>query len=195
MEWRVKSPERGSGKEVTKAFRAMSLRAHPDKGGDNDAYQSLTAAHDTWQKVVKQKSGVARPRERSEPERANASRSYQLARTGPRNELRINSKAVLCMYQNFLADCAVALCVQSRFLVFVAANVKTWGVKHWTATAETNEDGKHHLHLMLDFLQVVDRPSRDFAFEGVLPNARCNDLLGEGFGSNRYQASVDRGHF
>ena len=31
-------------KVVTKAFKGVSLRAHPDKGGDTDAYQSLTAA-------------------------------------------------------------------------------------------------------------------------------------------------------
>ena len=182
-------------KEVAKAFRSVSLRAHPDKGGNKAAYQNLTAAYDTWQKLVKGRPGVGRPRESTERERPKASRSYELARTAPRKEFRVNSKAVLCTYQSFPADCAVALGVWLRFLVFVNSKVKSWGVKHWTATAETNEDKKHHLHLMLEFLQVVDRPSRDFSFEGVLPNARCNDLLGQGFGGNRYQASVDRGHF
>ena len=182
-------------KEVGKAFRTVSLRAHPDKCGNTVVYQSLTEAHDAWQKLVKDRAGVGRPKESSEQERPKASRSCDLVLTCSRKEFRVQSKAVLCTYQSFPADFVLALAVWNRFLAFVWSKVKTWGVKHWTATAETNEDGKHHLHLMLEFLQTVDRPSRDFAFEGVLPNARCNDLLGEGFGGNRYQASVDRGHF
>ena len=182
-------------KDVAKAFRTVSLRAHPDKGGEKEAYQKLSAAYDSWQSLLKNKRDVGRPKESSEQERPKAAKPCQLACTRQRREFRVQSQAVLLTYQSFSADTVVALGVWSRFLQFVVAKAKTWEVKLWTSTAETNEDGKHHLHLMLQFLRVVDRPSRDFAFEGVLPNARCNDLLGEGFGGNRYQASVDRGQF
>ena len=69
------------------------------------------------------------------------------------------------------------------------------GVRHWTATLETNKDGKHHLHLMVEFFKKVDRTAPYFAFEGRCPNARANDLLGEAWCGRRWQASVDRGHF
>ena len=83
-------------KEVSKAFRTVSLRAHPDKGGNTAAYQSLTEAHDAWQKLVKDRGGGGRPRESSEQERPKAARSCKLVLTCPRKEFRVNSKAVLC---------------------------------------------------------------------------------------------------
>ena len=61
---------------------------------------------------------------------------------------------------------------------------------------ETNKDGGHHLHLMLDFQKSVDRTAPFFAFEGRCPNARANDILGVGWSrSQHWQVSVSRGHF
>ena len=68
-------------------------------------------------------------------------------------------------------------------------------VRHWTATLETNQDGKHHLHLMLEFTSKVDRTAGYFVFEGRCPNVRPNDLLGEAWCGRRWRVSVDRGHF
>jgi len=48
---------------------------------------------------------------------------------------------------------------------------------------------------MLQFVSAHERPLKNFFFEGLRPNARPNDLLGEGFATKRWQASVDRGHF
>ena len=110
-------------------------------------------------------------------------------------EFRVNTQAVLLTYQGFPSDLAAFLDVWTRFVVFARALVLQLGVEQWTATAETNEDGKHHLHLFLKFRSKLNRSATAFVFESVKPNVRSNDLLGEGFGGNRYQASVDRGHF
>ena len=40
--------------EVVKAWRKVSLRAHPDKGGDAADFARLSAANDAWQKAAKQ---------------------------------------------------------------------------------------------------------------------------------------------
>ena len=114
-----------SDKDVAKAFRTVSLRAHPDKGGNEAAYQTLTEAYDSWQNLLKDRAGVGRPREAREQERAKTARSCDLVLAVPRKEFRVNSKAVLCTYQSFSADCAVALDVWLRFLNSVDANAKT----------------------------------------------------------------------
>ena len=36
---------------------------------------------------------------------------------------------------------------------------------------ETNQDGTHHLHLMLEFLQKKDCSARGFAFDGRCPQS------------------------
>ena len=54
------------GKDVAKAFRIVSLQAHPDKGGDKEGYQKLTAAYDSWQSLLKNRRDVGRPNESSE---------------------------------------------------------------------------------------------------------------------------------
>ncbi|CAE8705721.1 unnamed protein product, partial [Polarella glacialis] len=70
-----------------------------------------------------------------------------------------------------------------------------WRVKHWCATLETNTDGTDHVHLMLQFPQVVDRTTRSFIFEGLRPNVATTDLGGEGFCKKRMQQSINRGMF
>jgi len=72
-----------------------------------------------------------------------------------------------------------------------------WRVRYWTATLETNKDGRHHAHLMLQFFGERDTTVQPFFFEGLRPNAQANDYFGEGWCSKpgRYQVSLDRGHF
>ena len=109
---------------------------------------------------------------------------------------RIRARAVLLTYQGMGAVEAEALEVWTRFLHFVRRNKRAWRVVHWTATMETNKEGGHHAHLMLDFQESVDRTAPFFAFEGCCPNARANDLLGVGWArSHQWQTSVNRGHF
>ena len=41
-----------SAKDVSKAFKRVSLRAHPDKGGEQVEFQRLSAANDEWQVIA-----------------------------------------------------------------------------------------------------------------------------------------------
>ena len=61
-------------------------------------------------------------------------------------------------------------------MTLLGANLRVRGVRRWAATLETNKDGKHPLHLMLEFFKQKDRTAPYFAFEGRCPNARANDL-------------------
>ena len=42
-----------SNKDVTKAFKKVSLKAHPDKGGDVADFQRLSGSNDVWQDLLK----------------------------------------------------------------------------------------------------------------------------------------------
>ena len=56
----------------------------------------------------------------------------------------------------------VALQCWARFVKFVKNHLREWGVKHWTATLETNKDGAHRLHLMFDFFINTECTARAF---------------------------------
>ena len=184
-----------SDADVKKAFRKVSLKAHPDKGGAVADFQKLSLAKDCWQDACKNKAPRGRPA-KPESQRPKSGKPWFVVSPEDRKVCRVRGAAVLFTYQSFSSDLSVLLPTWRRFVSFLESKVKEWGVKHWTATAETNEDGKHHFHTMVHFWQRDDkRVTRAYAFEGVLPNASANDLLGEGFGGKRFQASVDRGHF
>ena len=74
-----------------------------------------------------------------------------------------------------------------RFLTRVRGQLKAWKVVHWCATLEKSKRGNLHIHLMLQFTSLVDRPSTYFAFESLKPRADPTDLLGEGFCKRRMQ--------
>ena len=187
-------------KDVAKAFKKVSLRAHPDKGGHLADFQNLSSINDTWRELLATTNAPGRP-QTSQNCKARASRGGDLSvfntKEDPasKREYRVSSLAILLTYQGFHKSLRVFLPVWFRFVGFIEKNVRAWSVKHWTSTAETNEDDSHHLHVMFQFSKLGDRFSSAFSFEGVMPNARSNDLLGEGFGGNRYQSSVDRGQF
>ena len=48
---------------------------------------------------------------------------------------------------------------------------------------------------MLQSYRAQDRNAETFTFEKVRPNAKANDLLGEGWGGRNEQFSLDRGFF
>ena len=187
--------------EVRRAFRAVALKVHPDKpGGSNAEFQKLSAAHDAWADLVKSGAQAGRPPKtqgaaQAERDPKPASPVVLPEAKQAKKEFRINNQAVLLTYQGYPAARDAALSTWARFLGFIRRSLRNWGVKHWKGTMETNQDGTHHLHLMLEFLQKKDCSARGFAFNGRCPNARANDLLGEAWCGRRWSASVDRGHF
>ena len=192
--------------EIGRAFRLVARRAHPDKpGGNKQVFQKLSATHDAWKDLLKSRKPVGRPprANRAADNPALQGRGvavttlavpFNMSRTGP--GFRFQSRAVLLTYQGFDALSVVALKSWAQFLRFIASNKRKWGVHHWSATMEANKDGAHHLHLMLDFHKGADRTAQLFVFEGRCPNASTNDLLGVSWSrSDKWQVSVDRGHF
>jgi len=163
--------------DVRSAFKKVSRKAHPDQGGSVADQTALNTARDNWQDAVKEAAGKksgARARTGSAHTAATTT-TVTATRPNQRQEFRVCAVGVLLTYQKF-----PDLAVWSRFLAFVAALVKEQKVKFWCATLETNLDETYHLHLMLQFYTPKDGALADFAFEGVRPNARTNDLLGEG---------------
>ncbi|CAE7245581.1 unnamed protein product, partial [Symbiodinium natans] len=174
--------------EVTRVFRRVSIKVHPDKGGAAADAQRLNAARDAW---VQASQGTKPP---GRPAHAQAGPvSASSAVTNGREGLRIRSEAVLLTYQSWPAGEAPG--AWQRFCVFVAASVTAWTVKHWAATMEQTSGGDCHLHLMVQFTSAVDCGSARFIFEGVRPNASPNDYLGEGVCRKKLQQSINRGMF
>lgn len=56
-----------SDEDVIKAFRRVSLKVHPDKKGDVQDFQKLSATNDAWQDLLKNAAAPGRPA--SAPER------------------------------------------------------------------------------------------------------------------------------
>lgn len=171
---RESSPE-----QLLKAYRKLLLKVHPDKGGKKEDAQSLQAVKETWDKL----------------RRATAVKGAE-AKEGAivcqqRKEFRVHAKVVLLTYQGF-----TDMQQWHRFVAFVRSSLKKWGVHKWGATLEACEtDGGLHTHLALQFRALVDKTARAFAFEGLLPNVRVGDYLGDGFQGKKQQQSVNRCFF
>ena len=106
---------------------------------------------------------------------------------------RICGEAILLTYQSWPGNLAAS--AWKAFLAFLHGSLVKWAVRRWAATMETNEDGRVHLHLMLQFRHTVDRVATGFIFQGRRPNVSTNDYCGEGFCKKKMQQSIDRGMF
>ena len=183
-----------SDADVRGAYKKLSRKCHPDRGGNGEHQKAVNAAHDAWQEAKKtaQTSKEQRNRDRrsSTSTQGNTEVLPAWRQNKLRKDFRFQSAAVLLTYQKFEDPCA-----WKRFLVFVRTQLFRWTVKYWCATMETNQDGTHHLHLALQFYNARDRTAQNFSFEGVTPNASSNDSLGEGWCRKRWQESVDRAFF
>ena len=122
-----------SDDDVRSAFKKVSRKVHPDKGGSGADQSLLTAARDVWLDAIKEAAG------KHGGKKAKASPEHGLVTPSRRERekkeagFRVQSLGVLLTYQKF-----VAASVWSRFLVFVGALLQKHGVKHWSATLETN---------------------------------------------------------
>ena len=180
--------------DVRKAYRTLSRKVHPDKpGGNLEDQKRLNAAYGAWCDAAP----PPKPGPKAKKKKAQKGKGVVVAAPTPDNgkTFFFRSQAVLLTYQAFPADLNGALELWVRFLAFVAGSLRLWGATLWTATLETNADGKHHAHLMMQFTTRKNRSVNDYSFEGLRPHAAANDLLGEGFSGRRWQSSVDRGHF
>jgi curved DNA-binding protein CbpA len=128
-----------SDTDVTKAFKKVSGRVHPDKGGAAEDSQRLNAARDAWKAAEKTKDSrdgrQPTSRARSQPSSALLLPVKADARKG----YRVQGEAVLLTYQGFSV---AALAMWRHFLEFVRHSINHWRVKHWSATLET-ERGWH----------------------------------------------------
>ena len=209
--------------EVTRAYRQAMKKIHPDKGGNPQHAQQINNAKDVWDQAQADKGRPGRPT--NEPEggarpqnnpgnprkRTQGGVARSAVRPGAepepnpsadargeiadpeevRRTYRIQSLGVMLTY-NGIQD----LAQWRRFLAFVAAKKKGWGVKHWCATLERCEtSGRLHIHLYVQFFSMRNRSSGPFAFEGIRPRADPNDYLGEGINKRCVQKSIDRGFF
>ena len=177
--------------QVKAAYKQVSRRAHPDQGGEAKHQASLNAARDSWEDALRASKG------RGSIGTANKNKGKTSTGLLPVHVerhaspgFRVQGVGVLLTYQKF-SDTG---CWQT-FLDHVETRLVLWKVKYWCATMETNDDGAHHLHLMLQFHKAQERKAQTFVFLGVRPNARPNDLLGEGFCKKKLQQSLDRGFF
>ena len=193
-------------KVVVACVRRLMMKTHPDKGGDVEDQQRLNVAKEAWDEAKRTTPDPAPAAGRCTSTTV-AAKSRGTSRPGPppahtaivvgggghgtRRGFRINAAAVMLTYQSWHGG----LAQWRRYNEHVKKNLKVWRGKHWCSTLETNEDGTYHAHLMLQFCQKVDRTSRSFAFEGIVPNCSANDLLGNGINGRNYQTSVNRGMF
>ena len=179
--------------DVRTSYRKVLLKAHPDKpGGSEAATKRLTLAHKNWQDAANHRGKAGRP---CNPEPQSQSHAMSSADPSPgakkRNDYRIQSQAVMLTYQGF-PDLASWL----PFVSFFEASPKSWKVKYWSATLETNKkEGTLHAHVMLQFHTEVDCTVARFAFDGLRPNASMTDLCGFGLCRKKLQQSIDRGMF
>ena len=186
----VKVTRDSSNADVRTAYRTVSKKAHPDHGGHEEDQKRLNAAYKEWCDVA-----FEARKKTSSNKGGGGAVVLVLPTTREEKSFWFRSQAVLLTYQGFPEDVSAALEMWARFLTFVQDSLRTWAVTRWTATLETNADGKHHGHLMLQFVSQKNRNVQSFCFESLRPNAAANDLLGECFSTRRWQSSVDRGHF
>ena len=178
-----------SDKDVVTAFRAVSRRVHPDKGGAVEDSQGLNRARDLWEQLRKNKGHKGRPASSAQVPAATPSAAV-LPLATDKEQYRLRASAGLFTYQG-LQD----LDHWRQFLSFVRLHLKRWGVRYWTATLETNADEMLHAHVMLEFHKENNRSLASFVFDGLRPNVAPHDLLGDGWCKKRMRASIDRGHF
>ena len=181
--------------DVTKAFRRVSRRLPPDKGGVAADAQRPNAARDAWAAASKTSKGRGRPAQAAQAAPAAAAAAAGL---GPVCEgFRVRSVAALLTYQSWvLTDSATTW---QRFLQFTQGHVASWcstGLLPWSRTVQGHAtSGTCHLQLMLELTSAVDCGTSRFAFDGKRVNASPHDYLGEGWCRNMLQQSINRGMF
>ena len=95
-----------SDDEVRTAYRKVALKSHPDKGGEQQDFQRLSAQNGGWQNLLRRRSSVGRPsRPPSErPKSGKATGSYTVVlptKEQHQQVFRVQSQAALFTSQKF----------------------------------------------------------------------------------------------
>ena len=107
-----------------------------------------------------------------------------------RQDYRVSCEVVLLTYQGVAEE------AWEPFVKYVNLSLQKWRVVRWGATLEKADTSSLHFHLVLQFKEKVDRITRYFSFDGIVPNASTNDYLGEAYAkSKKLQESVNRCFF
>ena len=133
--------------DVSKAFKKVLLKAHPDKGGSEQHTKDLTTAKDRWEKA---KKPVGRPKDggsATDPEEAVPTPGFLdiVDREEAKVVYRIQAVGALLTYFR-----VQGLAQWYRFVDFVAAQKQKWNIRHWGATLETTKRDRLHIHLFGD---------------------------------------------
>eukprot|EP00973_Karenia_brevis_P017977 2470553-Karenia_brevis.AAC.1 len=83
-----------SDRDVVKAFKKVSLKVHPDKGGTQEESQQLNAARQSWEDA---KKATEQGPHRSEPPAGASAEEVSLASQAQKG-FRVNSVAVLLTF-------------------------------------------------------------------------------------------------
>ena len=92
-----------SDQEVTSAYRKLSKKVHPDKGGLEADQKRLNNAYEKWRKEVRKAPGHGGARVPEPAAAANVPGSLASAsdQKSKRQEYRMSSEAVLLTFQSF----------------------------------------------------------------------------------------------
>ena len=150
--------------------RKLIRKVHPDKGGKTEDAKRLQSAKNFWDTAKSEDKKAGRPNnDGPRSSETTPDGATELADPEKVHKVyRIRACAVLLTY-NGIKDVAQ----WSRFVLHVRANIKKWGVKHWSCTLEASAKGTLHIHLMVQFSSARERDSRPFLFEGLKPQAPC----------------------
>ena len=112
------------------AYRKISVKTHPDRGGNVEHQKQVNAAYEACQKAVKDRKGHGGKRGSKRGE-SSADGVPTLIREGKgkASGYRFQSAAVLLTYQKFTTKV-----VWERFVEFVRGSLVKWSVKFWGAT-------------------------------------------------------------
>jgi len=197
---------------VLKFYKKLLLKVHPDKGGEEADFKRLQAAKESFEKAGDARGSGAGRRPTANPTRAagpGGSGRPGSAHPVPEGGLieaqnlchfcdedsgsfRVQARAVLLTY-NGVGD----LGVWESFKTIVGASLKQWCVKYYGATLEQCRNGRHHIHLMLQFHSPIDQPRATFEVLGLKPNVRPGggDYLDEKWTGQNAQTHINRGFF
>ena len=100
---------------VLTAFRRVSRKVHPGRGGSLAESQRLNAARDAWDEARRRPQGLGRPTQQQREGATSGEQVLLPTVSASKGGFRIHSVAVLLTYQGF-KDCAQ----WGRFTAFVS---------------------------------------------------------------------------